>query len=256
MLGTAIRRLALFLLVLPLTANAATLTLNGMALTCSELLVENSGDVVATCRLPQEPKPRPQPAPPPSVCVNPAGQSIAEPFNIKMQTLYMGGTNNYAVDDANFVNPSPGTDANTVLGRVNVKAPSGSIQVFTVPKTWPDGSPALSAAALFVEWLLNAVGVQYEMALSTCKGDFSFYKTAIATNTDLGAPFQPCGVVSGPSATLSWTPQGSFSACRMNVAPASATWYLNWRIVPGTGGNCVNNPIRHTCGQVFLTTPF
>ena len=255
MLGTAIRRLALFLLVLPLIANAATLTLNGIALTCSELRVENSGDVVATCRQPQEPKPPSQPAPP-SVCVNPAGQSIAEPSNIKMQTINMGGFNNYAVDDINFVNPPAGTDASSILGRVTAKAPSGSIQVFTVPKSWPDGTPALSAVALFAEWLLNAVAVQYEMALSTCKGDFSFYKTAVATNTDFGTPFQPCGVVSGPSATLSWTPQGSFSACRMNVAPASATWYLNWRIVPGTGGNCANNPIRHTCGQVFFTTPF
>jgi hypothetical protein len=251
------RRLALLLLVLPLIADAATLTLNGKTLACSDLRMGKAGNVLATCE-PQEPNPPAQPPfPGPRTCINPAGETILTP-NVVMQTIYMGGTNNYAVDDFNFVNPPPGTDANTILSRVTAPAPAGSIQVFTVPTTWPNGSAAPSVSASFVDWLLNGVGVQYEMALSTCKGDFSYYKTAIAANTDFGISLQPCGLVAAPFGTISWTPQGSFFACRTNVVP-NATWYLNWRVVPGTAGGCgIIGPggSYHTCGQTFNTSAF
>jgi hypothetical protein len=193
-------------------------------------------NVVADPTPTPSPTPSPTPTPTGGSCMNPAGQLITAPGTIKMQTMYMGGTNNYAVDDLNFVNPPPGTDANTILGRVTASAPAGSIQVFTVPKTWSDGiTPAPSVHVGFVDWLLNGIGVQYEIALSTCPGDFSYYKTATAIDNSLIPGAQPCGVVSGPTVSLNWSPGGSFIACKTNVAP-NATWYMNWRIVPGTAG--------------------
>ena len=208
-----------------------------------------------------DPTPAPTPAPTPSPtvgnCTNPAGQLIAAPGPIKMQTMYMGGTNNYAVDDINFVNPG-GDASNNALPLVTAASPSGSIQVFTIPKFWSDGvTPAPSVHAGFVDWLLNGVGVQYEIALSTCPGDFSYYKTATASDNTFNPPAQPCGVVSGPTVSLNWSPQGDFRACRTNVAP-NATWYMNWRIVPGTAAGCATigpyfGTTYHTCGHAFGT---
>jgi hypothetical protein len=171
---------------------------------------------------------------------------------IKNQVLYMGGTNNYAVDDINFVNPPPNTDPNTILGRVTAASPSNSIQVFPIPSVFADGTPASSVSAQFVDWLLNGLGVQYEIALSTCPGDFQYYKTQTATDV---SGSQPCGIIMGSVGSLNWSAEGTFLACKTNVAP-SKTWYLNWRLVPGSGGNCVNNQFGHTCGQAFYTSHF
>ena len=256
------KRLALILVALPFLAQGATLTLNGKSLTCSELRMGKMGNAVATCE--SEP-PRPtQPtfptptAPVPGACANPAGQLVTPPGPVVMQTMYMGGTNNYAIDDVGFVNPAPGTDPNTIYKRITTAAPAGSTQAFTVPKTWPDGSPATSVSAGFADWLLNGIGVQYEVALSTCPGDFSYYKTAGASVQFAGMTFQPCGVLANPFGSVNWSPEGSFLACKMNVAP-NATWYLNWRIVPSTGGGCADigpGLAFHTCGNVFSTTQF
>jgi hypothetical protein len=181
--------------------------------------------------------------------VNSAGQTIAEPQGIVVQTMYMAGTNNYAIDSLAFVNPAPGA-ARPNPFNVGTNAPAGSIQVFPLPTTFPGGAPVNTATAYFANWLLAATGVQYEVALSKCRGDFSYYATATAANRDY-APlvFQPCGVVSGDTFNVSWGTQGSYSTCQVDAGQ----WYLNWRIVPGTGALCVNTS-AHTCGQTFTAS--
>jgi hypothetical protein len=170
----------------------------------------------------------------------------------------LGGTNNYAVDDMNFVNPPPGTDANTILPRVTAASPSGSIQSFAVPKTWPDNTAADSVSLSFVDWLISGSGVQYEIAMSTCPGDFQYYTTQTASNADLHTT--PCGVTGTPFGTINWSTNGSFLACRISAATADKTWYVNWRIVPGTGSSCANITVSgstyHTCGQPFGSSHF
>jgi hypothetical protein len=166
-----------------------------------------------------------------------------------MQTMYMAGTNNYAIDSLGFVNPPPG-GARPNPFNVGTSSPAGSVQVFPLPTTFPGGAAVNTATAYFANWIIAATGVQYEVGLSKCRGDFSYYQTATATNTDYApATFQPCGVVSGPDFVISWGTQGNYSTCQVNPAES---WYLNWRIVPGTGANC-QYTTGHTCGQTFFT---
>lgn len=205
---------------------------------CVKLDIGKAGNAVCY----QLPTPTPIP---PTPCPSPPGRVV-------MQTLYMSGTNNYAVDDVAFVNPPPGSPyAHNPLALVTAQAPAGSVQVFTLPKTWTDGSAATNGAIGFVDWLLNGQGVQYEVALSQCVGDFTYYKSPQAA---VGG-YYPCGIVSGPFININWTPQGQVNACKVDQ---SKTWYVNWRLVPGTTAGCnsinVGGTIYHTCGGAFSTT--
>jgi len=191
------------------------------------------------------PTPTPTPSPTGGTCTNLAGATITIPANIVNQPLYMGGTNNYALDSSHYTNPAPGTPFN---GNTGATTPENTIQVFKLPTTWPAGAPVNVASAYFAPWLINASGVNFEVAFSNCPGDFSYYKTATAANTDFGIPLQVCGVAAGDTLVLNWGPVGSFTTCR--IPPGTGDWYLNWRVVPGT---CPTN-LGHTCGQTFYTS--
>jgi hypothetical protein len=176
--------------------------------------------------------------------------AVTEPPNIVMQTMYMAGTNNYAIDSLLFVNPAPGA-ARPNPFNVGTNAPSGSVQVFALPTTFPGGAPVNTATAYFANWIIAATGVQYEVGLSKCRGDFSYYNSATAANRDYPPlVFQPCGVISGDTFNVSWGSQGSYSTCQVNP---NEQWYLNWRIVPGTGSGCQFTS-AHTCGQTFTAS--
>jgi len=165
------------------------------------------------------------------------------PSNIVMQPIFPGGSSNYVFDSSNYVNSgssinpsSPGTDV-----------PMNTIQVFTLPRTWADGNPVTYAAPVFSDYpLVNQVGMQIEVAFSKCKGDFSYYKTPQASVTLPGSnqAFTPCGIVYGPNFSMAWGQQGDYLTCQV---PAGETWYMNWRIVPGT----FPTGTGHTCGHVF-----
>jgi hypothetical protein len=159
-----------------------------------------------------------------------------------MQTMYMGGSNNYAFDSLAFVNPPAGTNFS---GDAKATAPQDTVQVYPLPQTWPDGTPVTTATAFFASYIYyNLAGAQYEVAFSKCKGDFSYYKTAQAHFTYFGTSYEPCGIVWGADFNASWGTQGSYSSCQV---PAGEQWYMNWRVVPGT---CPTNAGR-TCGQTF-----
>jgi len=166
-----------------------------------------------------------------------------------MQTMYLNGSNNYAIDSMGFTNPAPGTRPDPF--NVGTSAPAGSIQVFTLPTLGPGGVPVNVQTVYFAPWVLNA-NAQYEAAFSKCKGDFSYYKSSTASVSAFGTVFQPCGVQSGDTYNLSWgvPPNGSYTTCQVRTGE---TWYLNWRIVPGTGSNC-GGTTGHTCGQTFFTS--
>jgi hypothetical protein len=169
--------------------------------------------------------------PPPTTggtCVNAAGQSIPEPSNIVMQTMIAGGTNNYVFD-----------------GTVNSTSPQGTIQVFPLPKVWLDGSPLTGASAVFASYVnVNLAGAVYEVSISKCKGDFSYYKTTQASVAYPGSNqvFYPCGLTAGADMSVGWSDTSSIYTC---MVPANEQWYMNWRV-----SNCPSG-YGHTCGQTF-----
>jgi hypothetical protein len=189
------------------------------------------------------PTPLPTPAPtspPTGSCYN-GTQTIPETSNIVMQTMYAGGTNNYVLDSRSYTNPVPGTQAN---GFPQATTVDNTVQVFPLPQTWPDGAPITAALLSFTDYIyFNLSGAQYEISLSKCKGDFSYYKTAqqypIGNDT-----YQPCGGLFGATASVRWSNQGNFLTCQI---PTGEQWYMNWRPVPGS---CPTN-FGHTCGQTF-----
>jgi hypothetical protein len=193
------------------------------------------------------PAPTPAPTAPPSgQCVNAAGVTVDVPGNIVMQPMFIGGSGNYVFDSSNYLNngsatnpPSPGATG-----------PMNTIQVFELPKTWRDGSQVRLAQPVFGDYVLVNNGASFEVAFSKCKGDFSYYKTPQASVTFPGGTqtFTPCGIVYGPNFSMAWGLQGDFLTCQVS---ATETWYMNWRVVPGT---CPTGT-GHTCGNVF-SVPF
>jgi len=189
------------------------------------------------------PAPTPSPTPTPTssggTCVNSAGQSIPIPANMVTQTMYIGGSNNYAFDSLGFVNPPSGT---TFSGDARAPGPQDTVQVYPLPTTWPDQNPVVTARVSFATYIYyNLSGAQYEVAFSRCKGDFDYYHTAAAKYAGV---YEPCGIVWGADFNITWGINGGPSVCRV---PQGEQWYMNWRVVPGT---CPTNAGR-TCGQTF-----
>ncbi len=199
------------------------------------------------------PAPTVTPAPTPTpaaagTCTNSAGQVITTPSNIVMQVMYAGGTNNYAYDSSNYVND--GRSGSMAPPDPNTTVPMNTIQVFELPKTWRDGGPLTYAQPSFSQTtLVNSIGAQYEVAFSKCKGDFSYYQTPQASYSFYpgGAAFVPCGLIHGDSFPVAWTTDPTRADSSTCVVPPSETWYMNWRVVPGTCPTTTG----HTCGQVF-----
>jgi hypothetical protein len=191
------------------------------------------------------PTPTPSPTPSPTggaTCVNSAGQTVTEPAKMIMQPMFVGGTNNYVFDSDKYSNTGRPNIDPAVVGA------QGTTQVFELPKTWGAGGRAIDGAQVaFASYIVySGAGAQYEVAFSKCKGDFSYYKSAQA---QVGYPgttqtFQPCGVIWGSDMSVGWSIGGpSIYSCGI---PAGETWYMNWRVVPGT---CNNG--SYTCGQTF-----
>jgi hypothetical protein len=233
----------LLLLLLPFCAQAATVSLStGANCTFVSASVDSSGNAFYSCGGIPTPNPVPLPAPAPTPVPAPVPApaptgTCSTPANMVMQTMYIGGTNNYAFDSLGFVNPPRGTRFN---GDTRTTSPQNTVQVFPLPKTWPTGEATTHGSIIFTEYAgAYGIGTQYEIALSKCPGDFSYFETK--------AP--ECGLIFGSDNGISWdsanTPGYSF-ACQI---PANEQWYLNWRVVAGT---CVGyQPSRGTCGQVF-----
>jgi hypothetical protein len=165
-----------------------------------------------------------------------------------MQTMFAGGTNNYAFDSSNYVND--GRSGSLAPPDPNTSVPMNTIQVFELPKTWRDGGVLTYAQPQFSQTtLVNSIGAQYEVGLSKCKGDFSYYHTAQASYSFYagGAQFTPCGTVAGDSYIIAWTTDPTRVDYQTCNVPVNETWYMNWRVVPGTCPTTTG----HTCGQVF-----
>jgi hypothetical protein len=161
--------------------------------------------------------------------------------NYRMQTMFPGGTNNYVFDSNSFTNTGTQYNAYPPQGQL----PTGTIQIFELPRKWKDGAFLLGAQVQFASFIsYSGGGAQYEIAFSKCKGDFEYYKTPQASVSAYGQTFQTCGIVWGADVSLGWSiGDASIYSCGI---PAGETWYMNWRVVPGT---CING--SYTCGQTF-----
>ena len=233
-------RLVLLLAALAISAHAATVTLsNGQSCTYISGTLDSAGNASYICSgapqpTPPVPAPTPPPAPPPAptpvptsgVCINSAGESIPIPTNIVMQTMKVGGTNNYALD---------GTWSST--------APQNTIQVFPLPTVWGDGKALRGANVQFTSTSFVNLSAEYEVSFSKCPGDFSYYKNARASVPYGTHTFFPCGIRFGSDFNISWGNEGpSIYAC---YTPPGEQWYMNWRV-----HNCPTDKGR-TCGQTF-----
>lgn len=204
--------------------------------------IDANGNASASCAGTPAPTPAPSPTPPPPAPAPYVPGGTCADVPVVMQPMYMSGAINYVFDSANYTNsgsaiyPSnPGTSA-----------PQGTIQVFELPKTFKDGKPVTHAHITAGDYPLVDNGATFEVAFSRCKGDFSYYKSTQASVTFFGTTYYPCGTVYGPNFSLDWGTQGDLNTCTI---PAGETWYLNWRVVPGT---CPSS--GHTCGHIFNVT--
>jgi hypothetical protein len=158
-----------------------------------------------------------------------------------MQTMFIGGTNNYVFDDRLYRNASTGYPG---LG-----GPQGTIQVFPLPLTWRDGTPVTSASVQMATFIYyNQAVSYYEVAFSPCPGDFTYYTSPAATvyyDGNPAKPYYPCGQQWSADMQISWSTVARPNMIDACYKPAGAQWYMNWRVVgcPGQAG--------YTCGQTF-----
>lgn len=178
------------------------------------------------------PAPTPAPTPPPYTPPPVAG-------NVVMQTMCVGGSNNYVYDlqASQYQN-----DCRFGIG-ASYYQPAGTIQSFPIPKTWKDGAPLTGAGIAFTSTsFANTESDGYEVALSRTPGDFSYYTSPAAAVNYFGKNYYPCGQVSGADQQIGFSTQAaSPSTCKID----SGQWYLNWRVI-----NC-RTGTGHTCGLTF-----
>lgn len=223
----------------PVRANTVTLS-TGASCEYTGIQVGKLGNVIVTCSgtppltpaptNPPTPAPQPAPAPTPVACVTPP--------NVVMQTMFIGGTNNFVFDSVSYTNT--GVPIQPSGGAAN------TIQVFPLPQTWTGRDEPVTHAYVgfnpYVQY--SQRGVNYEIAFSRCPGDFAYYKTVTVISG--GEVLTPCGGVKGQLARLDWK-IGGVSDAGSCAIPSGEQWYMNWRPI-----NCQSLG-GVTCGQTFYT---